>query len=495
MASYLFSRVRQTSPGCRRLSAYSLDGSLGDLLEPRCSRGYPRELCRSRWASPSPRGDLYQGAALVSSLALLHFGQVPFAATALTVFALGLLDRNGLLPAPLRSAINTAMLPALMISGSFAGSFLSKSLCLFAAIGYALKWAPAEWLPANIPEEIPPLPEGQLTGVMCEKILSGEARLKINRNYVRHQIMPPVPNVDIQELSKLLDQIDLHGQIDFLRAQLAADQRFLQRSGSPDSKSDEELIAFAHRSLGIFINSVQTRAGALGNYEKMENYLKHITHYLGERPDERVSFLLRLAIEAGEYCGPGQFEVVEALYVLSQAQSRSVSVRDKIFYCLQTHRQILFSQLYASLPAPNIGALLALNQLHSYNVIARIHGEALGLRMASAENDPVAELDPITKEALSYFDSDRIEEFWSRHTPFDAATALQETIGTSSLPRPDIYQWWRDWAQGKAFSEAFLERLSAGSFELDGTFLRLPLLAMLFDLGILVLDEQEGRAL
>jgi hypothetical protein len=224
--------------------------------------------------------------------------------------------------------------------------------------------------------------------------------------------------------------------------------------------------------------------GEVSNYDRLQNYLKSITYELPQRDEiTQADALFRLAIEGGGYCGPRKFEVCESLYSELATGSARIPSDLKVLLRLQDARTLWFQSKYAEalvLNNENQSCCVKLlrwffdfQDLHFYNVFLNLLGQALGLRKSSADNDHVAIVDPLTKSALRSYTQQFEEAFNQTYTAEFAIDALQEGVGSSSLPRHNLFDWWASWIDRQSISP---EQKTELTEELqDGTLLGHPM--------------------
>jgi len=446
-------------------------------------------------------GALYQLASAVSSFALLLMGQVAFALPALLILGLGCLDQNGWLPLQMRQVMHQASPPILIATGLVFGSLLDK---LFTSINL-ISWVTNLYCSRKKREHVEVLPENNLTSQNVRDFLGGRLHLQINPKHILCNPFPPVPSIDIQILMDKFESINWDRNISTLRRKLSEDVRYTERHGNPNLKTDAEVIAIVKNSFQVFISSIKERRileGEPVDYEKLHNYLKIITKYVEDQSDEvtKVDILFRLAIEGGEYCGPGKFEVAESIYAQTLGENSAIPLKDKILHCLQDGRNLWMQKFYhlsfRGLPiSQRVGQLIDWQDVHNYNIFLNMYGDEFGLRKTAAENDESAVVDPLSRLIMSCTIGKVVGKlFWAENTLSNQARSLTESIGSSKLPKPEVYTFWQNWIDRQQISaqekESLLEELMTGRLfgraledrrgKMDPRFVEL----MLYDMGI-----------
>lgn len=448
-------------------------------------------------------GALYQVVAVVSSVALLFFGQTLFAIPSLLVLGIGYMDRNGYLPAAVRQTLHKYNQPLLIATSLFAGGILDK---VFAALNFA-SWCASIYLSRNKIPEAKQLAKGNLNPQKMQGYLNGEFNLKINRNYIHHNSFPPVPDKEIQTLVEKFDAINWNKHIRALRQKLREDPRFIKYHKNPDLKTDREIIKIARDTLQVLVTSVKERRileGEPVDYQKLHNYLKMIAKYVEDQTDEmtKVDVLFRLAVEGGEYCGPGKFEVAESIYAQTLGENPDIPFTDKVFHSLQDRRNLWIQKFYSGAFNNTLGKIIDWQDIHNYNLFVNLYGDELGLRKTAAENDDSAIVEPLVKLVVSYCFKDNIQQmFWSDHTLGTLEDTLVKSIGTSKLPKPEFYAFWREWIHKQALTEkqkeALEDELSEGklygsSLEVDSKPSAQFVSLMLMELGIAEIETKPA---
>lgn len=484
-------------------------------------------------------GTLCQIAATVSSVAIACFGDIYFGVASCVVLGLGFLDRLGLLPTEVRQIMHECTFPLSVGAGLFFGSVFAR---IFAAVNLALygfQWYITPAAPQAAPQAAVALapsassiPEHGLNAAQLEDILlNGVQDVSINKDYVAISTLPPIPDVDITQLVTKLNAVthwDRH--VGMLRTKLKSDARFMQLHGNPDSKSDEMIVKYVKDSFNAFITSIVERrvlAGEPRDYERLHNYLRIITRGINQERDEvsKVDMLVRLAVEGGEYCGPGKFEVTESIYAAMTEGGTEISLRIKVLNALQSDRNAKMQGMYSEVMKimqegadlqipPHFGIfdriiltlgsgyfklyrfLFDLQDVHYYNAFLNFYGHEFGLRKAGADNDSLAVRQPAMQLAIDYTAMSLFRDFfWQSHNMQSTVKLIQDSIGTARMPKPEIYEWWRQWIERQdieasaknalrdefeGFQTIYGRRLENYEHKIKDEFV----LAMLFDMGV-----------
>jgi len=450
---------------------------------------------------------LYQTAAIISSISLLFFGQAFFAVSSLAILGIGVMDRNGWLPFAFRQFLHRYSLPVQIATGLVSGGNFDRIVSLLSVIS---------WIANTNLSRKKALSESfsfqeKLTFESARDFLAGDLYIHLNHKYIHYNPIPAVPDINIGVCVEKFDQINWERHLSTLRRKLKDDPRFIARHGNPDQKTDREIVEITRRSLISFIDSVKERRileGEPADYEKLYNYLKIITKYLEDQEDEitKTDIIFRLAVEGGEYCGPGKFQVVESIYAQIIGGNTDIPFRDKIAYCLQNERNQWMERLYtdgtqSSALFRTVGRVVDLQDVHNYNFFLNLFGDELGLRKAAADNDETAIFDPLEKWIISLNLKGIVQrKFWEEHSLTRHVQILIDSIGTGtqSISRGDVYNFWRDWIRRQNMSEVdkewhiselgegrlFDEDLETDDRKFNPTLVNL----MLVDLGILIIS-------
>lgn len=250
-------------------------------------------------------GDLYQLAAVVSSVSLLFFGQPFFAIPSLVILGVGFMDRNGWLPLAARQLLHPYYELLLNITGLFTENILNKVLVSLSIIA----WCTNRYISRNIITHEQFVFREQLSPTQAIGLLESALPVKINQTHIHYYSFPPVPNIDIQCLVQRFDLIDWACHSGSLSLKLSKDPRFIARHGDPNLKTLSEIVAITRASLQMFVSSVKERrvlAGEPADYGKLHDYLKIISNHVENQQNgiTQTDILFRLAIRGGRILWP-----------------------------------------------------------------------------------------------------------------------------------------------------------------------------------------------
>ncbi|MEI8329641.1 MAG: hypothetical protein WCG14_06560 [Chlamydiia bacterium] len=449
--------------------------------------------------------NVYQAAAVVSSVALLFFGHTVFGASSLFVLGIGYVDRTGSLPlewrlrwqscaGPLSTGLNLVL--GNRITQFFAVCSLGAAYLIHRNESYRARSNPSYTLVPN-----------PVTLEQARRILYGRISPEINRSYIYHRPIPETPNIDLQVLIDLFNATDwTPANCRALRAKLTIDGQFLATHSDPLLVTDADMIVFAKENLAEFVHSVKERRVLVGepvSYERFDAYLKIIAQYLTRQdPTTQTDALLRLAVEGGRYCGPGKFEVAESIYALVSDESDSTSFVNIITHYLHSHRSRWFmNEIVHTNPVIQAYGEIGLmdgQDVHTVHAMVNAYGRFLGVYSEAAANDLVAEMPALFLFISDFFLKDMfLTNFWNEHPAIKFVDQIQEGLASKAIPKNRVYDFLLEWIQITSFpseecKEGWLESLRGGEFnripvDTNGVIHPRILAFMLVHMGVLQL--------
>lgn len=487
--------------------------------------------------------NLCQLVSIVSAVAMIAFGNIAIGAASLTFLILGALDKHDLFPENVSYLFRKATIPLMIVSSLLTDGALQKVIALihlgvmalqkysdyqnadkirefedrqalFAKEQKAFIQAHSELLPQK--ENCTPISHsGLLTPTILERILAGDIPLKVNLLHLKVPAhLMPQKATKLETLLTFFDEIDWdETNIRDLSAKLLQDARFreftgvnstqdLQRKGIPNSY----LIGYVREQLKELISQVKGRrveAGAIHDYERLENYLKIIIEGLSHLSlRDRASYIAILGIEGGQYCGPGKFHAVENIWAMIAWKTKNMPLGAKVLFHLQDERTKQVNKLYGEFVAGHfletregrvIKYLFNYTDLHIYNQVMNIYADELGIRKEAADNDEMAIIPALTqvvcRKAAEFIRNEFFNEFYTMDF---IVKETRKKSGTELLPTDEIVAWWKYWMlkqeNGQELVETFSledtvygKRFTQGDLKINPLFIK----AMLFDMGIL----------
>ncbi len=433
--------------------------------------------------------NLCQVAAILASIALIYFGSILLGAASLAMLGVGVLDYYAVFPECVRQLLHEYSPPVLFLTALITGSGANIIFSGFNIISYCMRRY-SEYVEAH--REIPPVPEDAM--MQAYNFLNQEFPLEVNPNYIFWPtVARATSDIDIQILVNQFREIDWTRNIATLRLKFKNDARFRDRHGDPASYSDQALIQIAEQKLRACITLVKGQSGTVRNSEKLKEYMQFIAHEIQKRrlqqgsiDMESCDILLRLAVEAGDYCGPGVFQVAEEIYAGLIGGSTSFTIRDKVLNCLQALRNRTMEGIHAHIFAlqqnedaernswglmAGLNAVVQFNDRHNIHLFQNMFGGQFGLLTAAAQNDDLAVADPLMGLMVSCLFGNQVETmFWQRHNLNEIVNAVKETIGTPGLPKGELYEWWLEtWVRQPGIRETeqqiLLEEFNSGVYQ------------------------------
>ncbi len=232
--------------------------------------------------------------------------------------------------------------------------------------------------------------------------------------------------------------------------------------------------------------------GSPTDYERLENYLLSIAHYLSEATDEICicDTILRIAIEGGQYCGPGVFDILEELSNQFSLGVHEIAIFDRILSILADKRLSVIDACLSILSQNNIlNKIYDFTDRHTHNQFIALSSQNLGVTTAASEQDQICNDIPYSvKLMFSIFSKSAFKNVFSIH---NIVNTITEAIGTSYLPKPLFYQFWVEWFEKRNLTipdSLYAEKPELFDYpiEINGKIHPVFIYLMLFDMSILV---------
>jgi hypothetical protein len=386
-------------------------------------------------------GTLCQLAALIASFILLACGNASFAIPTMAIILLGFLDRAALLPDRMRRFIDVYAPIALMLGSVAVGDPLTRCMGAASILSYCL---------GRYQSKSKKMADIKATPETIQKILKGEQKLVVNREYVHFSCTVPVaPEADFGQLPNLFDQmIQQETNTNLLQHKLKNDRRFTELAANITTDADR--IAHVRECLQTLITHVKEKklsGGSAIGYEPLENYFRWITLSLQENPD--LDVLLRLAVDAGGYCITGVIETLETLYIERCCKKEEIPFPSRVLSILQNMRD---QWLAADYHQKTRGS----NDLHGYTLFANAVGDDIGPSRTVIDNDCMAMIGPFKKMFLSNTaGKETATRFFKDHTVDALVTYLQNI----HIPLPGFFTWLNSWIQAQEWPKEEKDKL------------------------------------
>ncbi len=232
----------------------------------------------------------------------------------------------------------------------------------------------------------------------------------------------------------------------------------------------------------------------------------YITEKLPQASKElQDQIMIQLAVEGGDYCGPGvyfQLESAATALLLNQQskEKQRLPLKQRILLLLQQERLRVIEGFHIAISKFSPGVHVwhgGKKDIHSLNRTIALLGSDFGLPDQGANQDKTAEALIIEKWIAQYITVRLFpENLWTGIKYGDAGVqgynveriinALKAQMGLPLIPNPDIYAWATHWIKkDPANEDAFGERLTNVEFESFGQQIHENFLkAMLVDMGI-----------
>lgn len=432
----------------------------------------------------------------VSTVALLALGHTVLATTTLTYLTIGYLDRHNFLP----ESAHKALVIADFIIGNITGLYFGGNFIrLFCTVNLVCKVAEKYFKSSSVSQEIlatqkdekdknQEAENGEKISLRELTTLGlGYCQQNIKIDHIHKKVQPKLdPSITLDVLIDLADKIDWSNHESLIEGALEDDERW-QESGSLGKLTKVE---FFKQNLMCFLEKIKNRnilQGKPHSYDILEKYCLYITKVLKEDNQLQALILISLGIQGGEYCGAGIFEIVESTYVNLCCQSKALSLEERIFISLQQERIRVWQQIYYYFWTKNplfqfLGRLINPLAIHNVNQFKNLTnaGDNYGIPNEGALNDDIAIIDPVNYSLNAQFRHITNEAFWKGKTfpqsyikiekpkehawrlwkwfqyhsdPVEITSYnskaivyhLMDTIGSSVIPKKEIYQWWSQW--------------------------------------------------
>ena len=453
-------------------------------------------------------GTLSQVVTITSSIALLILGQIPIAMTSLSFLVIGVLDETGILPTAIRQFINNlgfAITTTINLTiGDDFNKFISVSQLVCLAAGRIFNWEKSNEVVKYPIDPIFPLSFSEIKNFNSDN-------LEINKGHL-NTTEPGANHIDLDELNTICKQIDWKNKSHWntLVKKLEKDERWKKRGPGPGKE-----IIYIQNSIKELVSAIKAQrilAGEPRDYKTLTLYTKNIIKFL-KKGDEvtRVDTILRLAVEGGNYCGPGQFEVIEKVHNGLKVSSEETTIDEKIKLILLQDRDAIFEGLYElmmSFLPKFFTKIIDPLDVHTKNQYLMFYGKELGLTMEGAKNDATASLSPLECLFWSKFGYFVKSYFWEKYNAKHIVETIIDAVGTSNLPKDKIYTWWLEWVENqKTMSpeqkKSFIEMLSIGEIEHQvynkktkqscSQIKQKFIVPMLIEMGILKMKTQHSK--
>ena len=453
-------------------------------------------------------GNLCQIASVVTAVALLYLGQTAYATTTLTIMTIGYLNRHHYLPLPIHKAFSKISPWIGNVSGLLYSSWLIKLFCLveLIVIGNNLLFKRHQ-----VPYD-KALHRSHLENLdQFNDIYTGRVEVEVNPEHVW---IAPFPHSSRTEFTPLVEFCDrFQWPQDRLIQDLEKDARW-ERS---DRKKTP--IEYARESFRSMVQSVQNECietGEILDYGVLKSYLGYITdHIANASKDIQDEIMLQLAIEGGDYCGPGiyyQLETAATTLLLNQISGNKTErarlpFKQRILLLLQQERLRVMEGFHDAIGKINPGLHFlkgGKRDIHAMNYTIQLIGQNFGLPDQGASQDKTATVSKVeqwlfprllrvysenvwTGQDYSYRESNKwYHEHIEGYTVNRIMKAIQQQMGLPLFGNNDVYAWALEW------NSSLENRVLRAEFETFGTKIQENFLkAMLVDMGIFRIKQSR----
>lgn len=499
-------------------------------------------------------GSLYQVAAIATHIAFLYLGCQVYAYTSLAVLSLGYLERRNYLPTRVRE-VYIKMAPVISTVGSllYSSSYFIRAMTVLNLVGWAGDILNNKMLNKKIPYHLMK-PISSLNYEQFGQIMEGSAKVEINCAHVNIEPFPVVSDCQtFCSLKQLIQDFDWRKPefLTLLEKELNKDARWrgsseygqirsAKNQGTPLSANEIQnlKIAYAQAKIDGLINDVEKetiQTGSPLNYKVIKNYLGYISQELPHASCEQQDQLItRLAVDGGDYCGPGIYVVLEsiAFSLLSQSlnhkslspmnddQKARLPLLQRILLILQQERLRIVEAFHVYI-IPTVDPIGngvwdgKRGDVHAFNRTIKLFAWDFGVPDQGADQDltfkpsimeryfyryaglTTVEFDFLWKKG--YYRGARFEGYTVDRIMGVLGVPGAGGIGSSLIPTQDIFKWAQDWInkvainsdQAGSIRETFLENLVDGTtYESNGQFKQNFICAMLVDMGILTIVKK-----
>ncbi|HNA62648.1 MAG TPA: hypothetical protein PKW79_06195, partial [Rhabdochlamydiaceae bacterium] len=339
-------------------------------------------------------GNLCQIASVVTAVALLYLGQTAYATTTLTIMTIGYLNRHHYLPLPIEKASSKISPWIGTISALLYSPWLIKLFSLAELIDSANRLL---FKRHQVPYD-KALHRSHLENLdQFNDIYTGRVEVEVNPEHVW---IAPFPHSSRTEFTPLVDFCDRFQWPERrLFEEIERDPRWL-RTDQKKPQVDYARDSFKKMVHGIQHECIET--GEILDYGVLKSYLGYITdHIANASEDIQDEIMLQLAIEGGDYCGPGiyyQLETAATTLLLNQISANKTErarlpFKQRILLLLQQERLRVMEGFHDAIGKINWGLHFpqgGKKDIHAMNYTIQLIGQNFGLPDQGASQDKTA---------------------------------------------------------------------------------------------------------
>jgi hypothetical protein len=408
-------------------------------------------------------GPFCQLVALVSSVALIYFGQLPLGITALSIITLGFIDRMDILPMWIRNPIHEYSSFFGISMDLITGSIPKKIFTVILLVPFCFaKYCEFTDKPDQL--HIKHITKKNTLNLdLLNKILQNTTTLEVNPHHFTLTDFTPTTPAEIKELMDLFVSINWKPHIPLIEEKFKIQQ----------AKSDEDVASYQARIIELAKTNLQTYIDAIldkrHEFDRIHSYLKTIAYQLPKEDETtQVVSLLGLAVKGSHNGSLEQLLFEERLYWKLAIRCDLIPMNQKFLLLLQNKRTDWLLNEYLDLRF-----LERLRLIPVLTVYLSLYGKKLGVEIASSHHEDMASLDPLTKSLVGWYTKNIPNSFEQIYTEDSISEELFARIGTSDMLRPNLFSWLKSWIDHQEIEASTKEQLLR---EIDsGSLLGIPL--------------------
>lgn len=390
-------------------------------------------------------GTVCQIAVVVSSVALIAFGQPILGSVSLAFVVLGFAQRCCWLPLRVSHSVDIIGFfgtnAARIVLGDPFYKFIA--VCEVANFAYLQIVHYRKGLPKPVETKSPTIlitnaPESYRTSVD-------------SRHMVREAIIPPAPDIDLKTLNGLFEKIDFENLNNrkILNRIVTDDEHWKEFYG--DKNSDDELFKHVEKGLNNFIENVTNRTikdGSIYDYRSLQARAKHIANQLPlKSKEDQLINLIHLSL-ASYYCPAGYLEKVRSIYYTLCNAVEEDSLKARVDQILGDARRHLFQSFLYNLfivKKNPFRHLIDIADNHIYNEYINFLGDRFKLsETEDAQQDALSCIDILSKKILGLIYQPLIKPFTQQYNQIFISKTIAEALKNIEIPHALMEKWFVD---------------------------------------------------
>ena len=452
-------------------------------------------------------GNFCQIASLVSTVALLYFGEIVYATTTLTIIAIGYLNRHHYLPFPIEKAFLKVSPWIGDASNLLYGDWMLRLVSAIEGINRVMNFFKRSPIPYSEAQHLSHLKTLEdFASIVNEKV-----QLEVNPEHVWIEPFPPSSRTDFASLITFCNHFEW--PFEQLIKKLNQDPRWKksdEKKSYEKSQDSKIVLDYAKKNFQTLVRDVQNQCIATGqilDYTVLLKYLGYIADYLEQASlSIQTEVMLRMAIEGGDYCGQGiyyQLEVAAITLLQNQGptNTKRLPFKQRLLLLLQQERLRIVEAFHLAIEKINWIALWwfgGSQDIHAMNFTIQLLGQEFGLPNQGASQDQAVTISKLEQWVMRRLLIVYPQDLWSKFSSVEGYTVdrILETVQMNStnplyFDNTDVWSWAQGWNQ----DEKYQENLVDGTFEPEKGTISLQLLkAMLVDLGIFRIKSSSSTS-